>query len=92
MYVIALPIFILICRTGATRKSEKRAAEIKREKQQGSITPDEMIILFFISVGALVFGNLVSNSFTNFLSGFLGHEVGNSTAELIGSAPIWLVI
>ena len=92
MYVIALPFFVLICRTGKTKLSAERIAAIKNEKRKSEMKIDELVILFFISVAVMIFGGMISNAFTSFLSSILGHNIDNTTEELIENSPIWLVI
>jgi len=92
MYVIALPVFILICKYGSTRLTDERKVAIEKEKRQGFMSVDELVVLFFISTGVMIFGGMISNIFTDILSGILGHTVENSTAELISKTPVWLVI
>lgn len=91
MYVIALPIFILLCKKTIPKNSFEEGY-IVEDSKSGSISLEELIVLFFISVSVMIFGGAVSNLFTDLLSGILGHTVENATSDLIEKTPIWLVI
>ena len=92
MYIIALPVFLLICRTGITKLTQERAAKLINQKAHSFMSVEEFVVCFFISTALMILGGLVSNAFTGVLSGVLGHTIENSTAELIEKTPIWLVI
>ena len=92
MYLIALPVFMLICRTGITKISEEQKLKREAQKRNSSMSFEEMVVLFFISTAVMIIGGLISNMFTGLLSNILGHRIENSTAELISKTPIWLVI
>lgn len=81
MYIIAFPVFVLCVR---------RLPSALRRKN--SLSFEEFVILFFISEGAMVTGNIISNIITSFLSGVLGYDITNATSDLVLSAPIWIVI
>ena len=92
MYIIALPVFLLICRTGITKLTQERAAKLINQKAHSFMSLEEFVVCFFISTALMILGGLVSNAFTGVLSGVLGHTIENSTAELIEKTPIWLVV
>ncbi len=81
MYIIGLPVFYLI-----VRGMKKVNAEKSR------ISPTEFITLFLISEGAMYFGSIIGNTLNSFISTILGHDVTNSTAELIENSPWWIII
>ncbi len=86
MYIIAFPIFWLITHK-LCKKDGGEELYIKRK-----MNPGEFTALFFICCAIMTFGAVASNTFTEFLSRILGHEIENNTSELISSSPLWLII
>ncbi len=62
------------------------------ENEKSRLSLGEFMLLFFVSSAVMTFGAVISNLFTEYLSGILGHTVENSTAELISESPLWLII
>ena len=81
MYVIAYPLF-LVALIGVK--------PVKLERSKMSL--EEFVILFLISQGVMVVGNLVSTFITNRLSDVFGYDIENATADLIYDTPVWIII
>lgn len=80
MYLIGFPVLILIVRNMKTLPREKK-----------SMKAGEFFLLFLISQGVMFVGNMIGNTLNGVISSILGHEITNSTSELIEATPIWFV-
>ncbi len=81
MYLIGFPIFYFIIRKMKTVEGDRKKLSFK-----------DFILLFLVSEGAMYAGSLVGNYLNMIISTILGHEITNSTAELIENSPMWLII
>ena len=80
MYLFGFPVFVLIVRNMKTTSREKKGMSLL-----------EFLAIFAIAQGVMFVGNAIGNSLNSIIGAFLGHEITNSTSELIESTPIWLV-
>lgn len=80
MYLCGLPVLWLI-----VRKMPK--TPICREP----FSPVGFLILFLVSRAFLTVGSLVSRILVGILERLLGHEIADSTTEMVESAPAWLL-
>ena len=81
MYVIAFPVLFLIV------KGMRSTARGKR-----SLSASEFFIAFAIGEAFMIIGALIGNYLNGIIGLFVGHEITDSTGELIESSPIWLII
>ncbi len=81
MYIVGLPIYLLICRTVKHRKYEKK-----------KMSCGEFFIIFLISMGIMLVGNIIGVILNTVIGAVLGKNITNSTSELIEQTPIWLII
>ena len=81
MYLIAFPVFVLCVRNLPSAL-----------RRRSNITAEKFVVLVFICEAAMIFGAIISNSITSFLSVALGYDITNATSDLLTDAPIWLVI
>lgn len=80
MYLIGFPVFYLIIRNMKTFIPKKTKLDYK-----------EFIALFAIGEAFMFVGNTIGTTLNSFISSLLGHEVQNSTADLIEKSPLWLI-
>jgi len=80
MYIIGFPIFVLIVRNMKT---------VPRVKNK--MRAEEFFLLFLVSQGVMFIGNMIGTSLNGVIGAILGHEITNSTSDLIETTPIWLV-
>ena len=80
MYIVGLPILYLII-----RKMEKRS---RKPLKMGA---REFFGFFFVSVLLMYLGSYIGEMLNAMFSGILGHQIQNSTSNVIESWPIWLV-
>ena len=81
MYLIAFPLLLLFVRKLPSAKREKSSMSIK-----------ELIYIFLVSEAATIIGSIISNFIVGIFEGLLGHEIANTTSDLIEKTPIWLII
>ncbi|MBQ8302074.1 MAG: CPBP family intramembrane metalloprotease [Clostridia bacterium] len=81
LYVIAFPLFWLMIRKLPSAKRERSKMDIK-----------EFGIIFLISQAVTLLGSILSSWITSIVEIFLGHEIPDTTSELISQTPIWLII
>lgn len=81
LYLICLPIFYLSVRKMETRRLWKRKFGFK-----------EFFGLFAISQLLMTVGNYIGIFFNARIESFFQIEIKNSTSELIGSSPIWMML
>lgn len=80
MYLIGFPIFVLIVRNMKT---------VPRVKNK--MRAEEFFLLFLVSQAVMFIGNVIGTSLNGVIGAILGHEITNSTSDLVESTPIWLV-
>lgn len=81
MYLVAFPLFLLMVRK---LPSAQRA--------QGDMSLKEFGCIFLVSEAIMIIGAIFSNWLNTLISGILGHEIPNSTAEIISATPMWLIV
>ena len=80
-YFIAFPLFILFVRKMPSAKRES-----------SPISAEEFGYIFLISQGISMAGSIISGWVVSFFEMILGHEIANTTSELIDKTPIWIII
>ncbi len=80
MYLIGFPIFVLIVRNMVTLPRDRK-----------KMSAGEFFSLFLISQGVMFVGNMIGSSLNGIIGTILGHEIKNSTSDLIETTPLWLV-
>ena len=81
MYIVAFPLFL---------KMVKKLP--RKDIEKSSMGFGSFIGTFFICQAAMLIGNLISTYLVEFISGIMGHEIPNTTSDLILESPLWLVI
>ncbi len=80
MYLCGLPVLWLIVR---------RMPEYT--PRGGSLSVGNFLILFLVSRAFLTVGSLVSQILVGILERLLGHEIADTTTEMVESTPAWLL-
>ena len=81
MYLTAFPLFLLMLRKLP-----------KAEREKSSMSPKEFGYIFLVSEAIMFIGSLVSQWLVSVFEQYLGHEIANSTSDIIMETPLWLVI
>lgn len=81
MYVVAFPLFLLMIR---------KLPSAQRER--GDMSLKEFGYIFLVSEAIMIAGSIVSNILTSIFAGMLGHEIPNTTADIISATPLWIII
>ena len=81
MYVIAFPLFLLLIRRMPVAKREKEGMSLK-----------EFGAIFLVSEAIMLLGSLFSQWLTGMMEIFLGHEIPDTTSDIIISSPLWVII
>lgn len=81
MYVIAFPLFWLMIRKlpVADRRSDKMSLM-------------EFGAIFLVSEAIMLLGSMFSQWLTGLMEVFLGHEIPDTTSDIILSSPLWIII
>ena len=80
MYVVSFPFLCLFVKGMPSRKRLKRKLPLL-----------ELFYTFLVAEAFMMVGNLIGQSLNSSISSIFGIEIENSTADLITSAPIWLI-
>lgn len=80
MYLIAFPVFVFLIKGMKTSKREKTKMSAR-----------EFLSLLLAGEGLMLVGNIIGQILNSFIGTIIGHEITNSTSELIDSSPIWLI-
>ena len=81
MYLIAFPLFLLMIRKLPSRECPKSEMSLK-----------EFGCIFLVCEAIMMLGSLFSNWLTTIIEGIIGHEIPNTTSDVISASPIWLII
>ena len=81
MYLVAFPLLLLFVR---------KLPSAKREKE--SMSPKELFYIFLVSEAVMIIGYFLSSIITSLFEKLLGHEIPNTTADLIQQTPVGLII
>ena len=81
MYLVAFPLFLLMVR---------KLPSAQRER--GDMSLKEFGYIFLVSEAIMLIGAIFSNWLNSVISGIIGHEIPNTTADIISATPIWLII
>jgi membrane protease YdiL (CAAX protease family) len=81
MYLVAFPLFLLFIR---------KLPSASREK--GEMSLKEFGYIFLVSEAVMLLGSIVSNWLTSVFEGLIGHEIPNTTSDLIEKTPISIII
>ena len=81
MYLVAFPLFLLFVRKLPSAKREKSSMSIK-----------ELIYIFLVSEAVMLLGSFISGIITDIFGRLLGHEIVDTTSDLIEKTPIWIII
>ena len=80
MYLVGFPILYILVRKMPSRKREKK-----------KLPSLELFYTFLVAEAFMMVGSLLGESVSATISALLGIDVSNATADLIESAPIWLI-
>ena len=81
LYLFGVPAFYLITKNMKTAPIEKKKLEIS-----------DFFIYLLMCEGVMLVGNLIGNTLNGVIGAFIGHEVQNSTSDLVESSPIFMTI
>lgn len=81
MYLLSFPLLLLFVRKLPSAKRETSTISIK-----------ELFYIFLVSEAVTIVGSIISNYIVGIFEGLLGHEIANTTSDLIEKTPIWLII
>ena len=81
MYLIAFPLLLLFVR---------KLPSARRESS--SMSPKEFFYIFLVSEAVMLLGSFISSIITDIFGRLLGHEIVDTTSDLIEKTPIWIII
>ncbi|MBQ9069964.1 MAG: CPBP family intramembrane metalloprotease [Clostridia bacterium] len=81
MYIVAFPTLFLIV------KGMKNTVRTKKK-----LRASDFLVFFLIGEALMTVGSLIGNYLNMMIGVFVGHEITNTTSELIESSPVWLII
>ena len=81
MYLVAFPLLLLFVRKLPSARREKSSMSIK-----------ELIYIFLVSEAVMLLGSFISGIITDIFGKLLGHEIVDTTSDLIEKTPIWIII
>ena len=81
MYLIAFPLLLLFVRKLPSARREKSSMSIK-----------EFFYIFLVSEAVMLLGSFISSIITDIFGRLLGHEIVDTTSDLIEKTPIWIII
>lgn len=81
MYLIAFPLFLLMVRKLPSA-----------QRESGDMSLKEFGYIFLVSEAIMLIGAIFSNWLNSVISGIIGHEIPNATADIISATPIWLIV
>ncbi len=79
-YIVGFPLFLIITKGMKTRKYEKRRMSL-----------GEFLMIFAVAEAAMTLGNYIGVMLNGVIGTILGHDIENSTADLISRTPVWLL-
>lgn len=81
MYLVAFPLLLLFVRKLPVAKRES-----------SSMSAKEFFYIFLVSEAVMLLGSLISAFITELFGRLLGHEIVDTTSDLIDKTPIWITI
>ena len=81
MYLIAFPLLCLMLRSLPTA-----------QRKESDMDLEEFGYIFLVSEAIVMAGAMLSSWLTDLVGNMLGHEIVDTTSDLIRQTPLWLVI